>query len=464
MAMTDFIAAIELSSSKIAGIAGKKNSDGSIQVLAFAHEDASSFVRKGIIYNIDKAAQALSNIVDKLKGQLGSTPAKVYVGIGGQSLHAVRNFVDSEVDNEGRVSAKLVDELSDKNRQVEMAEKHILDVAPQEYKIDNALYTDPIGVAGRTITGEFLNIVARTALKKNLEDSFEQVEIEIADDPIVAPIALANAVLTIDEMRAGCALVDFGADTTTVAVYKNNILRHLCVLPLGGNNITRDIASLQMEEREAEQLKLQYGNAICEEEEGDTPTSCLTESGRSINLAEINSLVEARTEEILANVWNMIQASGYADKLLSGIVFTGGASNLKNLEEAFKKLSGLEKVRMAKFVCETVYGFGEFLKDGSYNTLLGLLIAGKENCCKPEAEKPIIEEPGDMFKDDEELKKLEEENRKKKLEEEKKKKDEERRKRDGKSKDEEEKKKKPNRFFSLFEKFAENMMEGDDKM
>lgn len=462
MATTDFIAAIELSSSKIAGIAGKKNSDGSIQVLAFAHEEASSFVRKGGIYNIDKAAQALNNIVDKLKGQLGSTPAKVYVGISGQSLHAVKNYVESTVNDEGRVSSELVDRLCDENRQAVPAEMHILDVVPQEYKIDNILYVDPIGVTGQTITGEFLNIVARTVLKKNLEDSFAQVEVEIADDPIVAPLALSNAILTIDEMRAGCALVDFGADTTTVAVYKNNILRHLCVLPLGGNNITRDIASLQMEEHEAEQLKQQYGNAICEEEEGGNPTTCLMENGRTINLADINNLVEARTEEILANAWNMIQSSGYADKLLAGIVFTGGASNLKNLEEAFKKLSKVEKIRTAKFVRETVYGFGEFLKDGSYNTLLGLLMAGKENCCKPEAEKQIIEEPGDIFKDDEELERLKEENRLKKLEEEKRRKEEERRrKEDDKRKKEEEKKKKPNRFISIFEKITENFLEDE---
>jgi len=86
MATTDFIAAIELSSSKISGIAGKKNSDGSIQVLAYACEDASPFIHKGAIYNIDKTAQALTSIINKLEGQLNNSIAKVYVGIGGQSF------------------------------------------------------------------------------------------------------------------------------------------------------------------------------------------------------------------------------------------------------------------------------------------------------------------------------------------------------------------------------------------
>ena len=155
-----------------------------------------------------------------------------------------------------------------------------------------------MGVAGKRITGNFLNIVARASLKKNLEHSFEQAKVEIAD-LLIAPIALANAVLTESEMRSGCALVDFGADTTTVSVYKNNILRFLSVLPLGGNNITRDITALQMEEAEAEQLKLKYGDMLYEEEETETPAVCTLEDGRSIELNVLNDIIDARAEEIL---------------------------------------------------------------------------------------------------------------------------------------------------------------------
>lgn len=96
-------------------------------------------------------------------------------------------------------------------------------------------------------------------------------------------------------MRSGCALVDFGADTTTISVYKNNILRYLSVLPLGGNTITHDITSLQMEEQDAEKLKLQYGNALYEEEEDtETPAVCTLDDGRAIELATLNNIVEAR--------------------------------------------------------------------------------------------------------------------------------------------------------------------------
>jgi len=194
MATTEFIAAIELSSSKISGIAGKKNSDGSIQVLAYAREDAASFIHKGVIYNIDKTAQALTSIINKLESQLNNSIAKVYVGIGGQSLRTVKNAVSRVLEEEGIISQELVDAISDENLEVPLMDMSVLDVAPQEYKIDNNLQADPVGVAGKRITGNFLNIVARASLKKNLEHSFEQAKIEIAD-LLIAPIALANAVL-----------------------------------------------------------------------------------------------------------------------------------------------------------------------------------------------------------------------------------------------------------------------------
>ena len=394
MATTDFIAAIELSSSKISGIAGKKNSDGSIQVLAYVREDASPFVHKGVIYNIDKAAQALTSIISKLESQLNNSIAKVYVGIGGQSLRTVGNAVSRTLEEESIISQELVDEICDENRDVPLIDMSVLDVAPQEYKIDNALYVEPVGVTGRHITGQFLNIVARASLKKNLEHSFEQAKVEIADDLLVAPIALAKAVLTENEMRSGCALVDFGADTTTVLVYKNNILRYLSVLPLGGNNITRDITSLQMEEEDAEKLKLQYGDVLYEEEDAETPAACTLEDGRTFELALLNNIIGARAEEILANVWNLIQLSGYEKDIYSGVVFTGGCSNLKNLEAAFRKQSKMEKVKTNRFIHATVHGMGDNLKkDGTQCSLLALLQAGKENCCKPE-EKPILENPG----------------------------------------------------------------------
>ena len=318
MATTEFIAAIELSSSKATGIAGRKNSDGSIEILAYAREDAAPFVHKGNIYNIDKAAHTLASLKGRLEEQLGHPIAQVYTSIGGQSLRTVSNTVSRTLDEESIISPELVDAITDENLGTHYADMCVLDVAPQEYKIDNALHADPVGVTGTQVTGQFLNIMARASVKKNLELSFEQAGIALAD-LFVAPTALAKAALTEAEMRSGCALVDFGADTTTLQVYKNNLLRYLCVLPLGGNNITRDIATLKMEEEDAEHLKLAYGNALPDEEaqpqDEDEHTTCTLPDGRAIELSTLDDIVGARAEEIAANVWHQIGLSGYADKL-----------------------------------------------------------------------------------------------------------------------------------------------------
>ena len=480
MATTDFIAAIELSSSKISGIAGKKSSDGSIQVLAYAREEASPFIHKGAIYNIDKGALGLTSIINKLEGQLNNSIAKVYVGIGGQSLRTVRNAVSRMLEEESIISQELVDEICDENRDVPLTDMSVLDVAPQEYKIDHTLQVEPVGVTGRHITGQFLNIVARASLKKNLEHSFEQAKVEIADDLLVAPTALAKAVLTENEMRSGCALVDFGADTTTVLVYKNNILRYLSVLPLGGNNITHDITSLQMEEEDAEKLKLQYGDALYEEEEGtETPAVCTSEDGRTLEVALLNNIIGARAEEILANVWNQLQLSGYEDKLFSGVVFTGGGANLKNLEKAFHKVSKIEKVKTAKFVQATVHTHSdEPKKDGMHNTLLGLLAAGNENCCLQEV-KPVQQQPAanippkpiDIFVDDEALKEQEAAARAAKAQREKEEKERKERDRKREQREKEEKKKKKKEgtkwsfgkaFEKTFSKISNEIFSDDD--
>ena len=413
MATTEFIAAIELGSSKVTGIAGRKNSDGSMQVLAYAKEDSSSFIRKGIIYNLDKTAQSLTSIINKLEGDLKNSIAKVYVGIGGQSLRTVRNVVSRDLNEETIISQELVDAICDENLEIPLVDMDILDVAPQEYKIGNNLQADPVGVAGSHIEGRFLNIVARASIKKNLERCFEQAKIEIAD-LLISPLVTANAVLSESERRSGCALIDFGADTTTISVYKNNILRFLTVLPLGGNSITRDITSMQMEEEEAERLKITFGNVMYEEEESEEAATCQLEDGsRTVELQALNNIIEARAEEIITNVWNQIQLSGYDDKLLSGIIITGGAANLKNLDTMLRKRSKIEKIRTARSIRNTIQTDSDLIKkDGTQNTLFGLLFEGKENCCLVEARpvtpsQPVITEPVNMFEEDEALKEQE---------------------------------------------------------
>ena len=395
MAVTDFIVAIELGSSKISGIAGKKLPDGSIQILATASENASDCIRKGVIYNLDKTTLSLTSIIKKLESTLKASIGKVYIGVGGQSLRTIRNTEVRHMEEETKISQELIDSLKDSNRNVPIVGHQILGVVPQEYKVGNDLIVDPVGVQTDHIEARFLNIIARNNVKDNVTKCCNSAPFEIAEDAedLIAPLALADAVLNSSEKRSGCVLVDFGADTTTVSVYKNNILRHLAVIPLGGNNITRDICSQQIEEEDAEALKIRFAQAYIEPKENeDENKSYRLENGTSINAILLEDIVEARLNEILDNVANQIVLSGYDNKLLAGAIITGGGINLKNMEEAFTKRTKIEKLRVAKDTHIVLKGM-EVKKDGTNNTLIALLAAGKENCCLMMPEPTTRPEP-----------------------------------------------------------------------
>ena len=235
------------------------------------------------------------------------------------------------------------------NREIPLIDREILAVEPQEYKVGNNLLTEPVGVPADYIEGHFLNIIARHSLKSNIKQCFKQTGYEVADY-FLSPLVTANVVLSDSERRSGCALIDFGANTTTVSVYKNNILRHLAVIPLGSENITQDICSMHFEEEEGEQLKLRFGSAYTELSDNDEETNrSYNLDGRcTIPARQLEDIVEARVNEIITNVWNQIMVSGYGDKLLGGVVFTGGMTNLPNLDKAFTHITKIEKIRIAK--------------------------------------------------------------------------------------------------------------------
>lgn len=236
----EFIVAIELGSSKMTGIAGRKNPDGSMTILAVAKEDSTSYIRKGVVYNIDKTAQGLSNIISKLKNTLQTDITQVYVGIGGQSIHSINNSVIKDLPIDAIISQDMVNELMDNNRNMTYPEYEIQDAVTEEYKVDSQYQDDPVGIQAKHLEGNFLNIVWRRSFYRNLNKSLENAGITIAE-MYIAPLVMADNVLSEAEKRAGCVLVDLGAETTTMSVYYRNKLRYIAVIPLGGNNITKDL-------------------------------------------------------------------------------------------------------------------------------------------------------------------------------------------------------------------------------
>ena len=390
VAAKEFIVAIELGSSKMTGIAGQKNLDGSINVLAVVKEDSSSFIRKGVVYNIDKTAQCLTSIIKKLENQLKTEITQVYVGVGGQSIRSVRNVITKDLPAETIITQDMVIELMDSNRNMKYPDQEILDAAVQEYKVDSQYQLDPVGIQATHLEGNFLNILERKAFYRNLNKCFETAGINVAE-MYLAPLALADSVLTEAEKRSGCALVDLGADTTTVSVYSKNILRHLAVIPLGGNNITKDLATLQIEESDAEKMKLKYASAFTDNNDIDNNLKYSIDAERQVESRKFIEIVEGRLEEIIENVWYQIP-SEYYDKLLGGIILTGGGSNMKDIEKAFMNHTHVDKIRIAKFVTHTINSNNEDIKahDGKMNTLLGLLAKGDINCAGDEVNNDLF--------------------------------------------------------------------------
>lgn len=378
--MAEFIVAIELGSSVFRGIAGKKNLDGSITVQALVKEDATQCIRKGVVNNIDKTATCLKNIVAKLSKTMKQNISHVYVGVGGQSVRSVRNVIVKDLPTETIVDGDIVDGLMDSNRGMDYPDLEILNVVTQEYKVGNQYVVDPVGIKGTRLEGNFLNIAQRKLFYSNLNEAFDKAGIAIAEI-FPAPLVLADNVLSESEKRGGCVLVDLGADTTTVSVYHKSLLRHLAVIPLGGINVTKDITALKMEEREAELLKLKHGSAYTEIADMDPALTYSIDGERTIESKQLIELVEARVEEIVQNVWHQVPAE-YVSKLLGGIILTGGGSNMKNIELAFKKYTHMDKIRKARFVNLAIKSnIADINKhDTTLNTIISLLAKGDMNC------------------------------------------------------------------------------------
>lgn len=384
----DIIIAVELASTAIRAIAGKREPDGSMQVLAFAQEESPNTIRKGIIDNIDKTTQALSRVVAKLSDKLGVKVNSIYVGLGGQSLRSVHNRVLLQFDGLELLSHKTIDKMRDTNSGVVYPNAEIKEVVPQEYTIGSRSIVDPVGMQAEMLEANFINIIARTTLEENIRKCAAGAGLEV-QDIFISPLCEANALLTSNERRSGCALVDMGADTTTVSVYVNNILRHLCVIPLGGSNVTSDLTSLKIEAEEAEDLKKKYGTAFRSDSEDKTGQKVSLSFDRTEDEEKLQEIVEARYEEIIANVCHHISA--YKEQLVSGVILTGGAARIPELQQAFSRQAGDRlKLRIAKGLPENVtisFGVQVGEPDRLY-TLYGLLLEGTENCVGEVAKTP----------------------------------------------------------------------------
>lgn len=382
MAQSGFIAVIDLGTSRIKGVVGRKNENGVISILASSSIDSGNSIRRGMVYNIEQAGANVHKLVVMLENSLERRIGKVYVSLSGQSLHTLE-FNEMLRISSGMVTEEEVNRLRKSAEKFQPELKRNYRIADVEYYIDDKPEPSPVGVTGSEIEAGFKLIVGRPNLLVNIEKCITaKTDLEIADY-IVGPMASATIALNDEEKELGCAFVDFGAGTTTLSIYKGGILRRMVVIPFGGKNLTKDICALNFTENDAEQLKIKFGKAF-ESQDGPMFLSPFS-SKPDVDLTELNKVIGMRLDEITANIKEQIALSGYDGQLGAGLIITGGASQLKNLDLYLTQKLKMP-VRKASAKKTAVNNSPDLMHDPAFTQALGMLLFGEEGCemVKPE--------------------------------------------------------------------------------
>jgi cell division protein FtsA len=384
--MEQYIVAIDPGTSTITAMIARKETSRKVSILYTEKVDSENCIRRAGVYNVDAAAEKITHLINQLnenyaRPQLHASIERVYVSIGGQSLHTEPYTILKQVENE-MIDQPLLNKIREEIEQYKPDLYEVLEILPPEYYVDGQLNPNPRGTSASVIEARYQLIVVSNPNLKTLIRRAIPPNIEIAEY-IVAPLATAMAVLERREKDLGCALVEFGAGVTYVSIYKNGILRYLVTIPLGGLAITKDIRCLNVSEEEAENLKKNYGSAISDLE--DMRKINIDEgfsTAREIEVRNLNAIIEARVDEILENVIHQIQESGYGDALGSGIVITGGGAMLRHLEESFRNRTN-KSLRLASPMISGTSHLAE------HAAIIGLLTLAKDSCIEPfEKRKP----------------------------------------------------------------------------
>lgn len=399
METNKIIAGIELSSSKAIGILAEKISDKSFKILAYKEVDSSHCIKRGVIYNYDDTTNLIKGIIEELENQSNLEVERVYTSIAGLSLKGKHNTVRMLFDEEKIITEDIVERLQNQNIDKDFGDYSVIEVKPQEYKVGIKKQANPVGVSSKNIEGDFLNIVAKEKISSSLEHCFNKSGVEL-EDMVLTPVSVADIILTDDEKALGCALIDFGADTTTVTVYKSKILRHISVIPLGSNNITKDITSINISYREAERIKKEKIDLRYQED--DYNQELFSEQNNE-DLIKLNEIAYSRCEEIIENVWTQMKYTGLENSLIEGIVIIGGGANIRNIDSIISKITGIQKIRFAKETNISVEDSNNNIgKEGRHHTILSIIANGNINCCKPMQEE-VKEIQTDLFGTDENI-------------------------------------------------------------
>jgi cell division protein FtsA len=384
MAKSEILVGLDIGTTKICALVGRKDSNGKIEILGVGKADSHG-VKRGMVANIEKTVASIKKAVQEASDKSGVEIESVHVGIAGQHIGSLQQRgILTRHNIEDEISKYDVQKLIDDMHKLSLPPgEEIIHVLPQDFIVDNEPdIKEPIGMSGNRLEAKFHIITGQVTAIKNIFRCVEKAGLNVSD-LILEPIASSAAVLTEEEKEAGVALVDIGGGTTDIAIFYDGIIRHTAVIPFGGNSISNDIKEgCLVLDAQAEALKVKYGTALPTERDKQQVICIPVLRGRSstkeISTYNLGKIINARVEEILEQVMYEIKRSGFERKLTGGIVVTGGGALMKHLVQLVEYKTGY----IAKIGLPTEYivknNVGDF-RNPIYSTGIGLLIKGFED-------------------------------------------------------------------------------------
>ena len=340
------IVGLDIGTTKVACIVGRKSENGKIEILGYG-KTVSTGVRRGVVTNIFDTVEAIKEAVKQASDQSGVEIHRVSVGIAGQHIKSLQHRGVLMRDNhETEISEAELERLRNDTFKINMTPgEEIIDVIRQDTYVDGELASNPVGMLGSKIEATFHVIIGQTSAAKNIVKCIQSAGLDM-DYMILEPIASAQAVLDDEEKDAGVVLVDIGGGTTDIAIFKDKKIQHTAVIPLGGNIITEDICSgCSIIKHYAEEVKVKFGSALASENRDDEVVSIPGLRGREpkeISFKNLAHIIQARLEEIFELVNYEIQKAKTDNQLIAGIVLTGGGALMRHIQQLAEFKTGLE--------------------------------------------------------------------------------------------------------------------------
>ncbi len=379
------IVGLDIGTTKIAVIAGRKNEYGKLDILGFGKSNSNG-VKHGQVLNIDETIKAIRAALENC---FASNPNldinEVYVGIAGHHIKSLQTRGDLvRQSNDEEITQKEIDQLiSDQYKTYIPAGDQIIDVIPQEYTVDNFQnIVKPIGYGGVKLGANFHIITGDKNAIRNINRSVEKAGLH-TKDLVLQPLASSSAVMAQEDLEAGVAIVDIGGGTTDLAVFAEGVLRHTAVIPFAGENITNDIKTgLGVLKTQAEQMKTQFGSALANEAKANAYITIPGLRGmpaKEISVKNLANIIQARMGEILDFVTYHLKQVGMDNRQLNGgIVLTGGGSQLRHLIQLTEYSTGLP-ARIGFPNEHLAAGHIEELAKPTYSTCIGLILKGYDD-------------------------------------------------------------------------------------